>query len=193
MSVVTALINKYKKHEALSVSYDHRASVVTGIVLLIELLLIIGCFFQMGLLVISDYSLHWKPVIAVWPSPYLWVPLALLLIVTEVAFFMAPRSIKIDDDSIFMNSTNWFHRLPFAKIEKIEHYDEDRLAADRPVLCSLGFMGYWGRYQSPQFGIYRACYGDRRQCLLVTMCDGRHYVIGCNDTEALINQLNLRK
>lgn len=187
MGIFKVLVNKYKKHEALSVSYDRRASMVTCMVLLIEVALIIACMFQMGLLVINDNGLHLKSRIAVWPSPLLWVPLVLLCIITEIAFFMAPRGIKIDDNSIFVNSTNWFRRLPFAKIEKIERYYEDRIADDRPLLCSYGFMGYWGRYRSPQFGIYHACYGDCRQCLLVTMCDGRHYVIGCKDTEALLN------
>ena len=106
---------------------------------------------------------------------------------------MAPRSIKIDDNSIFVNSTNWFRRLPFAKIEKIERYYDDRIADDRPILCSYGFMGYWERYCSPQFGIYHTCYGDTLQCLLITIYDGRHCIIGCKDTEALLIQLNIRR
>ncbi|MDE5876085.1 MAG: hypothetical protein K2H47_01040 [Muribaculaceae bacterium] len=193
MNIFKALVNKYRKWEALSVAYDRRASIATCTVLIIEIALVVGCLFQMGVFVISDNGLHLKSVVAVWPSPLLWLPLVLLLIVTEVAFFMAPRSIKIEDNTVFVNSTNWFRRLPLAKIEKIERYDEGRIAVDSPLLCSYGFMGYWGRYRSPQFGIYRACYGDRRQCLLVTMYDGRHYVIGCKDLEALLINLNIKK
>ncbi|MDE6668682.1 MAG: hypothetical protein K2K26_03235 [Muribaculaceae bacterium] len=191
MSVFTVLVDKYKRREALSVSYDRRASIVTCMVLIVEIALVIACLFQMRLLVISDNGLHLKSVIATWPSPLLWVPLVLLCIITEIAFFMAPRSIKLDDNSIYINSTNWFRRLPFAKIEKIERYYEEQIAADRPLLCSYGFMGYWGRYRSSQFGIYHACYGDCLQCLVITMYDGRHYVIGCKDPEALLTQLNI--
>lgn len=103
---------------------------------------------------------------------------------------MAPRNIKIENNCIVLCSTNWFRRLPFTKIEKIEPYDEERIATDCSLLCSGGFMGYWGRYSSPQLDTYSACYGDRRQCLLVTMHDGRYYVTGCKNTEALLNLQN---
>ena len=65
MSVFTTLIDKYKKRRALSVSNDRRASMVTCMVLLIEVALIIACMFQMGLLVINDNGLHLKSRIAV--------------------------------------------------------------------------------------------------------------------------------
>lgn len=193
MGIFKDLVKRYRKWESFTVSYDRRASTVTFIALALAVGLVIGCMFQMGFIVVGNGGLHFNSVTSVLPSPWLWVPLLLFVLIAEVAFFMGPRSIKIEDNSIVLYSTNWYRRLPFAQIEKVEPYSADCISADRPLLCSGGFMGYWGRYRSPRFGTYRACYGDRYKCLLVTMLDSRCYAIGCKDTEALLALLKETK
>lgn len=55
-------------------------------------------------------------------------------------------------------------------------------------LCgSGGFMGYWGYFHDIAIGTFFGYYGDRDQCFVVRLKNGRQYVLSCPDQAAMIS------
>lgn len=57
------------------------------------------------------------------------------------------------------------------------------------ICGSGGFMGYWGWFRERDLGRYFAYYGKSSDCFLVTLTDGRKYMIGCEAPDEILNQL----
>lgn len=50
-------------------------------------------------------------------------------------------------------------------------------------------MGYWGKFREADLGTYFAYYGRASDCFLVTLNDGRRYMLGCADAPAMVSEL----
>ncbi len=56
----------------------------------------------------------------------------------------------------------------------------------RRIAGSGGFMGYWGWFREGDIGKYFAYYGKASDCFLVTLRNGRRYMLGCNDAPEMV-------
>lgn len=60
-------------------------------------------------------------------------------------------------------------------------------------LCaSGGCFGYWGYFNDTAIGTYFGYYGSRSYCFLVKLKNGRQYVLGCEDSVAMVNHIKMR-
>ncbi len=53
-------------------------------------------------------------------------------------------------------------------------------------------MGYWGWFSERDLGKYFAYYGKASDCFLVTMKDGRKYMLGCQNPAEMVDAINAR-
>ncbi len=60
------------------------------------------------------------------------------------------------------------------------------------AIGSGGFLGYWGWFAEKGLGRYFAYYGRKSDCFLVTLKDGRKYVLGCREASDLVGALGAR-
>lgn len=58
------------------------------------------------------------------------------------------------------------------------------------ICGSGGFYGYWGRFREKNIGKYFAYYGCASDCFLLTLTDGRKYMVSCTDSSEIIQYLN---
>lgn len=57
-------------------------------------------------------------------------------------------------------------------------------------LCaSGGCFGYWGYFNDSIIGAYFGYYGSRSRCFLVKLKNGRQYVLGCEDSVAMVDYI----
>ncbi|WP_300877569.1 PH domain-containing protein [uncultured Duncaniella sp.] len=64
--------------------------------------------------------------------------------------------------------------------------------AEKRICGSGGFMGYWGWFSERDLGKYFAYYGKASDCFLVTMKDGRKYMLGCQNPAEMVDAINAR-
>jgi len=57
---------------------------------------------------------------------------------------------------------------------------------------SGGFAGYWGWYANSQIGTYFAYYGDRYECFLIKLKNGKKYILGCENSSEMIDRLKIQ-
>lgn len=57
------------------------------------------------------------------------------------------------------------------------------------VCGSGGWFGYWGWFKERDLGKYFAYYGRSSDCFLVTLKDGRKYIIGCTDAPYVVETI----
>ena len=57
------------------------------------------------------------------------------------------------------------------------------------ICGSGGFLGYWGWFQERDLGKYFAYYGKASDCFLVTLTDGRKYILGCQNAPEMVEYI----
>lgn len=63
---------------------------------------------------------------------------------------------------------------------------------ERRIIGSGGWFGYYGRFSDREIGKYFAYYGKASDCFLVTLNDGRQYVLGCKNPGAMVEAISSR-
>ena len=60
---------------------------------------------------------------------------------------------------------------------------------ERRVCGSGGWFGYWGWFHDRELGRYFAYYGKSSDCFLVRLRNGRNYVIGCQNSQTIVDEV----
>ena len=55
-------------------------------------------------------------------------------------------------------------------------------------ICGSG--GWFGWFSEKDLGKYFAYYGKASDCFLVTLKNGKKYMLGCKDTPKMVNAIN---
>lgn len=118
------------------------------------------------------------------------VSFALIVISLAVSLCYAPMSLTLDDGGLHINSSLKIRTIAFAEIASVERFTPSTCAVR--VFASGGFMGYWGVFCEKSTGRYTAYYGDESDCFMVTLRDGRKYVLGCNDADRMVAEISAR-
>ena len=113
--------------------------------------------------------------------------LILLFILFLLACLYSPLSVSADEESVTVKSPLLRHRLPVSEIQSIDLYQPTMGA--RRLLGSGGFFGYWGFFSEKDLGKYIAYYGKASDCFLITMNNGRKYVLGCQNPGEMVNYI----
>lgn len=106
------------------------------------------------------------------------------------AMFYAPLSVGVDDRSLTVWRPLWFRSIPLSDIESVRLCQPTMGA--RRICGSGGFCGYWGWFSERDLGRYFAYYGRSSDCFLVTLRDGRRYMLGCADAPAMVEAVSAR-
>lgn len=125
----------------------------------------------------------------VWPGSERGLTLCVLAaLVSIIALFYSPMSVELKADRLIVNRPLWFKQLRLADIESIR-LCQPTMGAQR-VCGSGGFLGYWGWFKENDIGKYFAYYGKASDCFLVTMRNGRVYMLGCKDPGQMVEAIN---
>lgn len=113
----------------------------------------------------------------------------ILLLFTSALIYM-PVSISADDRTLSVNRPLCHKSLPLAEIKSIKLCQPTMGA--RRICGSGGWFGYWGWFSERDLGKYFAYYGKASDCFLVTMKNGRKYMLGCKAPETIVDFVNQR-
>lgn len=113
----------------------------------------------------------------------------LVCVMLATALWYAPMSLSVEDGCLNINRSLRIKSIPLQDIESVTQVTPT-MGAIR-TCGSGGFMGYWGWFREGDLGRYFAYYGKASDCFLVTLKDGRKYMLGCRDGKAFGNALSL--
>jgi hypothetical protein len=117
-----------------------------------------------------------------------FVALAIIIIaLLGFCMFYSPLSISVDEKTIRINSPFKIHEIAMQRIVSVERF-QPTMGALR--LCgSGGFLGYWGLFREGDVGNYMAYYGKASDCFLLRLDNGKQYVLGCKDADAMVDYI----
>lgn len=120
----------------------------------------------------------------------LWTLAAIMIVWCFVALFYAPMAVSVDDSTLSIHRSLRIKELPLAEIESVKICQPTM--AEKRICGSGGFMGYWVWFSERDLGKYFAYYGKASDCFLVTMKDGRKYMLGCQNPAEMVDAINAR-
>lgn len=120
-----------------------------------------------------------------WKRLYVFVVFAAMLI---AGFYFAPMEIIVTPRYLGVRRMLTMKRIPMADIESAALWQTTMV--DRRVVGSGGFMGYWGHYRSRDLGPYFTYVGRYADTFLVTLRNGRRYLLSCSDPAAAVDAIN---
>lgn len=101
-----------------------------------------------------------------------------------VSFYYYPKFIEATDKNLIIHRQFKDKIISYASIKSVERCFPS-IGGLR--LCgSGGFLGYWGYFTDIVIGNYFGYYGDRSQCILIQLTDGKQYVISCEQPDEII-------
>ena len=118
-------------------------------------------------------------------SKYIWGAAAALLIISALCYM--PISITLDDKHLRIRRPLKTKNIPVAEISGV------RLCAPtmgaKRICGSGGWFGWYGRFKENDLGNYFAYYGKASDCFLVTLKNGKKYMLGCNDAPDMVKAI----
>ncbi|MDE7388665.1 MAG: PH domain-containing protein [Muribaculaceae bacterium] len=100
-----------------------------------------------------------------------------------ISLFFAPISITADENKILIRAPFKTRSISMSEIVRVERYTPWRNTIR--ICASGGFMGYWGTFRDSRIGRYTGYWGNNKQCFLLTLTNGRKYLLGCKDPDAM--------
>ncbi len=103
---------------------------------------------------------------------------------------LMPLSISLDNESLNINRPLKIKSIPFSEIANVK-LCAPTMGAKR-ICGSGGWFGWYGWFSEKDLGKYFAYYGKASDCFLVTLKDGKKYMLGCKDAPEMVNAINER-
>lgn len=110
------------------------------------------------------------------------VPAALCVAICLVGLFYMPMTVAVKNGQLAVYRPLAVKVIPLNMIASAE---PARLKSYLRIYASDGFMGYWGWFKVKGVGKCFAYVGDRDDCFLIRLKDGRSYFIGCRDAASM--------
>lgn len=147
------------------------------------------CTRSLALFLIYGVAFFIPLVLTVDNTPVFCSILALCILIGTVAGMNAADWVIVDDKNLTVKCMLRRHRIVLRDIRKARLYHPQ---GQRVIFGSCGFLGYWGLFEDNVIGRYRAYYGHSADTFLVTLNDGRQYVIGCLEAANMVRHINAR-
>lgn len=116
------------------------------------------------------------------------IVLSILIIICGCGLWYMPMSISADDKALSINRPLKVSSIPYSEISTVELCMPTMGAISK--FASGGFMGYWGWFSERDLGKYYAFYGKASDCFLVTLKNGRKYMLGCQDPGEMVKYID---
>ncbi len=120
--------------------------------------------------------------IAVW----LWGVAVAVLFLSALCYM--PLSISLDNESLNINRSLKIKSIPLTEIANVK-LCAPTMGAKR-ICGSGGWFGWYGWFSEKGLGKYFAYYGKASDCFLVTLKNGKKYMLGCKDAPEMVNAIN---
>ena len=120
-----------------------------------------------------------------------WIIIGILFFWWIFALCFTPLDVQADDDEVRIRRPLKTRKIKMSEIESAEPYQ----ASPKPGKKAFRSMpiktfGRWGHYHDDKIGDYFAYYGKPDNTVLITLKDGRKYVVGSSDPKALSDYIN---
>ena len=113
---------------------------------------------------------------------------AVLVLLCALALFYMPLSVSVDDEYLCVNRSLRVKRIPISEISSITLMQPTM--AERRIMGSGGWFGYWGWFRESSIGKYFAYYGKASDCFLVKLKNGCQYVLGCENPDDIVSRVS---
>ncbi len=120
--------------------------------------------------------------IAVW----LWGVAIAVMFLSALCYM--PLSISLDNESLNINRSVKIKSIPLTEIANVK-LCAPTMGAKR-ICGSGGWFGWYGWFLEKDLGKYFAYYGKVSDCFLVTLKNGKKYMLGCKDAPEMVNAIN---
>ena len=111
---------------------------------------------------------------------------AIIMLFLSTLYYM-PLSISLDNDSLSINRPLKIKSIPLTEIANVK-LCAPTMAAKR-ICGSGGWFGWYGWFSEKDLGKYFAYYGKASDCFLVTLKNGKKYMLGCKDAPEMVNAI----
>ena len=122
-----------------------------------------------------------------WAVCILGVAIALLFLFT---LCYMPLSISVDKESLNINRPLKIKSIQLSEITDV------RMCAPTMgtirICGSGGWFGWYGWFSEKDLGKYFAYYSKASDCFLVTLKNGKKYMLGCKDAPEMVKAINNR-
>lgn len=119
-------------------------------------------------------------------AKYMVVGALSVLCLTALCYM--PLSISVKNGELNINRPLKIKSIPLSHITSAELYSPTM--ASRRICGSGGWFGYYGWFKEPSIGKYFAYYGKASDCFLITLKDGKKYVLGCEAPDEIVEFIN---
>lgn len=116
-----------------------------------------------------------------------YIVVGALVVLCFTALCYMPLSISVKNGELNINRPLKIKSIPLSQIASVELYSPTMTS--RRICGSGGWFGYYGWFKEPSIGKYFAYYGKASDCFLVTLKDGKKYVLGCEDRDMLLSEI----
>lgn len=117
-----------------------------------------------------------------------WVLFALIVIWGFFCLYYSPLSLELTDSSLNVNRCLRIKEIPLSEISSVKLTSPTM--GERRISGSGGFLGYWGWFSERDLGKYFAYYGKASDCFLVSLKNGKKYMLGCKDAPLMVEAIN---
>lgn len=117
-----------------------------------------------------------------------YIVVGALFVLCFTALCYMPLSISIRDGKLNINRPLKIKSIPLSTIDSVKLVSPTM--AEKRICGSGGWFGYYGWFSEPSIGKYFAYYGKASDCFLVTLKDGKKYVLGCEAPNEIVEYIN---
>lgn len=172
-------------------SNDYSGSVVFWICMII---LVCCCFWWW------TPSYNYTPANAVantgsnWAAIWGWTIIGILFFWWIFALCFTPLDVEADDEEVRIRRPFKTRSIKMSEIQSAEPYQVSPNPGKKAFRSMpIRTFGHWGQYHDDKIGDYFAYYGKPDNTVLITLKDGRKYVVGGSDAKALSDYINSKK
>ena len=171
-------------------SNDYSGSVIFWIVLIV---LVFCCFFWWT--PSYDYTDTYTTTASNtgwgWGWTWGWIILGILFLWWIFALCFTPLDVSADDYEVRIRRPLKSKRIKMSEIQSAEPYQVSNKPGKKAAMPVKTF-GHWGRYHDDNIGDYFAYYGKPDNTVLITLKNGKKYVVGGTDSQELSDYINTR-
>lgn len=118
----------------------------------------------------------------------LWALVVISIALISFSLFYFPTSIETTNSSLIIHRFLKSKIIPYSFISSADTCI--RSAGGLRLCGSGGFLGYWGYFNDIIIGTYFGYYGNRNQCILIKLKNGKQYVVSCEEPIQMISSIN---
>lgn len=116
-----------------------------------------------------------------------WISGAAIIMLFFSTLCYMPLSISLDNESLNINRSLKIKSIPLTEIANVK-LCAPTMGAKR-ICGSGGWFGWYGWFSEKDLGKYFAYYGKASDCFLLTLKNGKKYMLGCKDAPEMVNAM----